>query len=197
MLTYRTKPTITFVGPSSGTLTDGDQTILKFTVSADSGKDLNVYGFNLGVVLTDNATSSDLELSNIRLYDASDMSTVLNSIVGVSTNGSTYTTSTYSASTVGHSDTASSLSADVLLIDDSSSTTAPSTIMDVVPAGSSVTYVVQANVTNSANDDSVQAKVSDLSNSVHNAILWGDQATVDIGSLYVKALPTAYLSLSR
>jgi len=197
MLTYRTKPTITFVGPSSGTLTDGDQTILEFTVSADSGKDLNVYGFNLGVVLTDAATSSsDLELSDIRLYDKSDMSTVLNSIVGVSTDGSSYTTSSYSASTVGSGDGLSSLNANVLLID-SNSTSAPSTIMDVVPAGSNVTYVVKANVTNSANDDSVKARVSDLSSSVHNAILWGDQTTADIGSLYVKTVPTAYSSLSR
>ena len=192
MLTYRTKPTVNFVGPTSAALADGDNELLKFTVTADSNKDLNVYGFNIGTSLSDAniSTSSPLKISNIRLYDASDMSTVLDSVVGISTNGATYTTTTYDNASTTNS------SADLLLIN-SSSPTAPSTVMDVIPAGSSVTYVVKATVSGSAQYDSVIARVSDLSSTVKNAILWGDQSSVDIDSTYVKTLPTSYSSLSR
>lgn len=192
MKVYRTKPTVAFIGPS-GTLTDGTHTLLEFKVTADAGQDVNIYSFNFGIVLTDNATATDLYIANITLYDKADLTTPLNNRVATSTNSGAYGASTTVAnSDFGKNDVSLSRSGDIEVFYD-----ATTTIMDIIPKGTSVTYVVKAAVHNSAQYDSITMRVSDLSTSDKNALRWGDQWVAGIDSTYVKILPTDYASLSR
>ena len=71
-------------------------------------------------------------------------------------------------------------------------------IIDEIPAGTEVTYVVKATVAGSAQYDSVIARLADVNDgTTDDAILWGDQTDTNIDSDYVKTLPTDYGSLSR
>ena len=194
MTVYRTRPTVAFVGPTAS-LTDGTHTLLEFSITADDAKDVNLYGVNLDVTLTDNATATDLEISDITLYDKSDMSTALNNEVATSTSGGAYgVTTTVANSDFGASDTSLSKSGNILLLKNSGSA---SSTLDVIPAGQTVTYVVQATVSHSAQYDSIIARLADHSTSMKNAITWGDQTSTNIASTHVKTLPTSYSSLSR
>lgn len=194
MTTYRTIPTVTYVGPSTGTLADGTQTLLRFKVKADSSADVNIRGFNFNVVLSDAATATNIYLKNITLYDEADMSTALNDTVATSTDGLAYTTSTVVLAQFGYETTSNSESGSLLIFSQTDSATST---MDVVPAGQEVTYALTATVTGSAQYDSVIARLADGASARANGILWGDQVTAEIVSTYVKTVPTNYGSLSR
>ena len=207
---FRTKPTIAFVGPASATLTDGTKTLLEFSITADAGYDVKLYGVNSNMILTDNATTSNLQITNVELYDKSDMSTALTDVIQIDNASTTGTL------TVG-SGTSASETVDVQLVktDDGSA----SVLVDTIPAGQTVTYVIQGTVSGSAQYDSIIARLSDdagaeaESGSAHlikttsaaneddnYAIIWNDgsiTSTLRINSNYLDVIPTSYSSISR
>ena len=166
-------------------------TLLEFKVTADAGQDVNIYSFNFGAILSDNATATDLYISNITLYNKADLATPLNNRVATSTGGAAYAASTTVAdSDFGKNDVSLSRSGDIEVFHDTTST-----VMDIIPAGTIVTYVVKAAVSGSAQYDSIIMRVSDWSTGDKNALRWGDQWVAGIDSTYVKVLPTDYASL--
>jgi len=194
MKIYRTRPTVAFVELTAAdrVLTDGTKTLLKFTIAANAGQDVNLYAVNMAVILTDNATATNIYISDLKLYDTADMSTVLNDKVSTSTGAAAQVEATVTAGGFGKDTANNSETGDIKFHD------ASDALMDVIPAGTTVTYVIQATVTGSAQYDSVSARLSDLDDgTTDNAILWGDQWVTSIDSDYVKTLPTSYNSLSR
>ncbi|MHA1482085.1 MAG: hypothetical protein ACTSQA_01440, partial [Candidatus Heimdallarchaeaceae archaeon] len=164
----------------------------KFSITADEAQDVNLYALNMGVTLTDNATATNLYISDLKLYDIADMSTVLNAKVSTSTGAAAQVEATVAAGGFGKDLTNNSETGDVKFHN------ASDALMDVIPAGYTVTYIIQATITGSAQYDSVSARLSDLNDgTTDNAIIWGDQTTADIDSDYVKTLPTNYAILSR
>jgi hypothetical protein len=187
---YKTKPTVTLATQSGTTLTNGEIDLLKFTVAADSKAEVNLYAINLSVALLDVATSTNLYIEDITLYEDG-YSTALNDTTATSTNSSTYTTSEVSASYFGYHTTNNSETGDIKLYNNSGSA------LKTIGAGSPVTFVVKATVAGAASvGDSVTARLKDLSSSTKNAIVWGDGVSTNIDSSYVKTLPTGTWSYS-
>ncbi len=197
MTIYRTRPTVTFVGPTSGSLTDGTKTLLEFKVTADAGQDVNIYSFNFGITLSDIATTTgNLHIEDITLYDKALPSTAISTYVSTSSASGAYGTGVLTAnSDFGKNKTAVSLTGDIELYDAAATSTL--TLMDVVSVGTTVTYVVKAAVSGSASiGDSITMRLSDYATD-NNALRWGDQTNTGITSVYVKTVPTDYSSLSR
>ncbi len=204
---FRTKPTVAFVGPTTATLTDGTKTLLEFTITADAHYNVSLYGINLQVTLTDNATSTDLQISNLKLYNKVDMSTALTNKIQVND-----TAVAANTTAIGSSDGVTSTSTDVQLVKDNDGAT--TTLVSTISAGTTVTYVVQATVSGSAQYDSIIVRLADDTDATANgyyitkstpqddnyAIVWRDGSstiTTNLTSQYVTVLPTDYSSVSR
>jgi hypothetical protein len=192
-----TEPTVSLVS-NDVSLTDGTKELIRFTVEADDQHSVDVRSFTLDITMSDNDTNTDLKLEDFALYDASDMSTILNDKVQIDNVSSTDDTD----SSLGSGDTAASLTANVQLNDASGAS------MDTVSAGDSVTYVVKATVSNSAQYDSIITRLADDSDASsatyidgqedNYAIVWRDgKAGVNISSADVDNLPTEYSTVDR
>jgi len=199
MKIYRTRPTVTFVGPTAaGTLTDGTKTLLEFKITANAAQDVNLYSINLGVVLSDTATATDLYIDDITLYDKADLNTALSTYVSTSTDSGDYGTGVVTASSdfgkEGGVNALSSASGDIELFDAAATSTLA--VMDIIPAGTTVTYVVKATVVGSAQYDSIIMRLADFSTD-DNALRWGDQTLNTCDSDYIKTVPTDYSSMNH
>ncbi len=195
---YKTRPTVTRIAPSSTLLSDGTIELLKFKVAADAADAIKLYSINLGTVLSDTATATDMYLASIAIYDAANLSTVLNDRVAVATDTTEYTaysgTSTVANSVFGGAyNDGTSKTGDIMLFNNSGA------VLKEIAAGTEVTFVVKATVNSSVQYDSVKARLSDWSTtgSAINGIRWGDQLRADIASTYIKDIPTDYTSYSR
>jgi len=194
---YNSKPLVTFVGPTSGSLVGGTQTLIEFKVKAAEHAALSIYRFNFKFSLTDGATTTDLYLSNISLYDKSDLSTVLNDRVASSTSSGDYQTGTRANATIGRYDESNSLTAEVGVYktDDA--------VMDEIGAGDEVTYVLKGTVNSigAINEDEVQVELTDWTYitgvATSTAVVWGDGYTAPISAQYVKTLPAGPAVLTK
>jgi len=193
MTVYRTRPTVSFVGPSAGILADGTKTLIEFSVTADAGQDVNIYSFNFGVTISDTATTTgNLHIEDIVLYDKAAIATALVDKIATTTGTAYGPARSVANSDFGKNKTSASLTGNIEVFD-----TSTTTVMDVIPAGTTVTYVLKALVSGSAQYDSLSVRLADLSTSDKNALRWGDQWQAGIDSTYVKVVPTDYASLSR
>jgi len=165
MIVRKTKPTVSLVTLSSSTLANGTLELFKFNVAADSANDLALKKVKFDMTLSDTATSTALQATSWQLYDASDMGTALS--VGWS-DGST--TSSYATS-----------GGAVPLVDGGSVLHAALETEKVIPAGSSVTFVLKGVVSASAQYDSIITRLGILNDTANyiaglvadaNATLW-------------------------
>jgi hypothetical protein len=164
MYVRKTKPTVSLVNLGSSTLADGTLTMFKFNVAADSANDLALKKVKFDMTLSDNATSSALTATSWQLFDAADMGTALS----VAWSNGTTTTS---AGTSG---------AAIPLTNGSNLLYAALGTEKVVPAGSSITFVLKGTVSASAQYDSIITRLG-ISNddtnyigglAVHATTLW-------------------------
>jgi|GEM_PF-2745214 len=219
MYVRQTQPTVSLVALGSSALVDGTMTLYKFNVAADAAHDLTLKKVKFNVIVSDNATSSALQVTSWQLYDASNMGTALN--MGWSS-GSV----TSSDATTGGA---------VPFTNGSGSLYARFHTENVIPAGSSKTFVLKGTVSSSAQYDSIITRLS-ISNDAASYtgylindvdatlltiydntlgaeaadMLWSDESygvnhTDGYGTSYpdwttgylVNTLPTDYQSLSR
>ena len=208
--TYRTKPTVSLVGPS-GTLSNGTQDLIEFTVSADDENEVKLRRMAFEVNFFDYSTTTDLYLSGLTLYDKSDLNTALNSHVATSAGGAaaswSSTSKTAANSILGKNDAAGQSSSQfsttsyVWVYSSSSS----DKNLDQISAGGSITYVLRATVHNATQYDSIQTRITDTASTLlttndpngDNAITWSDGTDKKIDSDYVKSIPTGYGSLTK
>jgi len=211
-LVYKTRPIVDRVAPTGSTLlSDTTLDLFEFTITADAAGSVNLYSLNLNVQLNDQATTTgDMTLTAIKVYDKSNLSTALNDYVTVATGtATTYASSTTAAASTfggsaawGAADYSGTKSANIQLsksiVNPKDSLHATSTMAEI-PAGGSKTFVVQGVISGSAQYDSVQSKLADISTTddLKNAIIWGDGVDVSISSNKVKTLPTAITAYSR
>jgi hypothetical protein len=204
---YNTKPTVTFVGPVGASLLSGKQKLFEFKVKADDNADVNIYRFNFNFQISDNATSTNLYVDDITLYDAADLTTALNDRVASSTDGS-YATTTVAASSIGKGGvTAGDNSASTTQAVDvgvlKAGTNEAAAIMDVIPAGTEITYYLYGTVggVGAVNEDSITVELDDWENITTSAtstsVVWGDQYTSEIPDYYIDTLPAGPSTLTK
>ena len=138
MTIRKAKPTITVDALPTTSLTDGTQTLYKFTVTNTSNEsaEIGIKKFGFDVVLSDNSTSTALTLDTVKIYKSTDLT---NNIAASIVNGS-------GADITG---TANNLT------NGTGSIYVKFTNEQSIGAGSSVTYVLKGRITNSAQYDSI------------------------------------------
>lgn len=201
---YNTKPTVTFVGPSGASLYSGTQTLFEFKVKAHDHAAVKIYRFNFNFIISDNATSTNLYLSTISLYDKADLSTTLNDRVSSSTAANAYNYDTIGKVTIGKGG--------VLATDNSASTSQAVDVgvfkvgdveMDEIPAGTEITYVLKGTVggVGAVNEDEILVELDNwdfiTGPATSTSIVWGDQYTTLIPAYYVDTLPAGPSSMTK
>ncbi len=138
MTIRKAKPTITVDALPTTSLTDGTQTLYKFTVTNTSNEsaEIGIKKFGFDVVLSDNATSTALTLDTVKIYKSTDLT---NAISATIEDGS------------GNDLTGTANS----LTDGTGSILVKFTSEQSIAAGTSVTYVLKARITGSAQYDSI------------------------------------------
>ena len=136
MVVRKSKPTVTLATLPSTTLADGTMTIAKFTVTADSGADVAVKKLTFDLTLSDadNGNQTDLSISSPAIYDAVDPGTALTATFGDGNGGTAYETQKK------------------ILV--------KLTNEEVIPAGTSKTYLLKATISHSAQYDSVLTRLA-------------------------------------
>ena len=205
---YNTKPIVTFVGPTGASLRSGKQLLFEFKVKAHDHADVNIYRFNFNVSVSDSATTTNLYIDDITLYDKANLTTALNDRVSTSTSALAYATTTLANSSIGREDGAtgdeSSIAVDVGVYNGSLTVNdGVSLVMDVIPKGQEVTYVLYGTVGNigAVNEDEVLVELDQWENIATYAsstpVVWGDQYTPNLPRYYVDTLPAGPSSLTK